>query len=518
MNQILGGTGFTWGLNIIFFVVIGYFFYQALQGIKEGKRVNYVEYTPTLLTSLGLLGTFLGILIGLLNFNPNNIDGSIKQLLGGLQTAFITSLMGMVFAIIFKIKQTTILDRKKSEVEVSSIDEVSPKDIHDVLLRQYNAIALLASSIGGDSERSMVGQLQMLRTDVIDFRTGASRRQEIFEDKLWEKLNNFAEVLSKSATDQVIEALKQVIVEFNEKLTEQFGDNFKRLDESVKKLVEWQANYMIQLEAMSTQYEQGVIAIDATKLAVQDIRVETSKIPANMESLNNVMQVNQHQIQELDRHLDAFVKMRDQAVIAVPGIQQKLEQVSQHLLDGAYQVNSMLAEGTEQIQDSIKQMTLGMLGNSQVMATQSEHISKELGDAFTLLEANTERIRTGITSTISTAMESMDEKIKRTTTSTTENIATMLTNVQNNVDSVNQSYAQHTERTLGGVEKQVQQAVTRTNEAVNEQLRQLDEALSRQLNAALQELGSSLATIANHMVKTVYDDKIRTTDRSSTFS
>jgi hypothetical protein len=65
----------------------------------------------------------------------------------------------------------------------------------------------IAKGIGGNDERSMVGQLQMLRTDVSDFRSGGTRRQKSFEEKLWKQMNDFAEMMSKSATQQETESL-----------------------------------------------------------------------------------------------------------------------------------------------------------------------------------------------------------------------------------------------------------------------------------------------------------------------
>lgn len=64
--------------------------------------------------------------------------------------------------------------------------------------------------------------------------------------------------MAKGATEQIIDALRQVIIDFNQNLTEQFGENFKALDASVKKLVEWQGNYKTQIEQMSEQYQQSV--------------------------------------------------------------------------------------------------------------------------------------------------------------------------------------------------------------------------------------------------------------------
>jgi hypothetical protein len=500
INQI-----FTWTLNGVFFAAILYAFLVAKRSLKT-ERSNYVEYAPSLMTSMGLFGTFLGIFIGLLQFDTKHIDGSIEQLLGGLQTAFITSLIGMGFAIWFKIIQTSYLDQNSALEDDPSPNAVEPKDIHAILTKQHIELTTIAKGIGGNDERSMVGQIQLLRTDINDFRSTIAKRQESFEEKLWIQMQTFAEMLSKSATEQVIEALKNVIIEFNNNLTEQFGDNFKRLDESVKKLVDWQTNYMIQLDNMTQLYAQGVESIDATKIAVQSIKEETSRIPADMKILGDVLTVNQHQISELDRHLDAFVKMRDQAIVAVPQIQSQLEVVGQQLLNGAEQVNVTLIRGSQDFENSVKQTNQAMVENAKTIATESEHISEELKDAMEILGLNTERIRTGITSAISSAMETVEENSRNI-------LASAQQSVQMSIDQSNQARAeslrsteetsrsimQNADRTLQAVDRQIQDTVNRTNDAVNAQLRQLDEALSRQLNAALQDLGAALATIARHL-------------------
>lgn len=505
--NIFSTQAFTWTLNGIFFFAILYVFVTAKSGLRS-NRTNYVEFAPSLMTSMGLFGTFLGIFIGLLQFDTKHIDGSIEQLLGGLQTAFVTSLIGMGFAIWFKLVQTSYLDKQKPLDEAPSADEIEPKDIHAILTKQHIELTTIAKGIGGNDERSMVGQIQLLRTDVNDFRSGLSKRQEAFEEKLWAQMKSFAEMLSKSATQQVIEALKEVIVDFNKNLTEQFGDNFKRLDESVKKLVEWQANYMVQLEAMARQYEQGVEAIGATRVAVQSIREETARIPGDMQALGEVLAVNQHQIAELDRHLDAFVKMREQAVIAVPQIQTKLEEVGQQLLVGAQQVNETLIKGSQDFENSVKQTNQAMVENAKVIASGSENISEELKNAMELLGLNTERIRSGITTVISSAMESVQESSRTMLASAQQSVQASIEQSNKaraeslrSAEEAGRTVVQNADRTLQAVDRQIQDAVNRTNDAVNAQLRQLDEALSRQLNAALQELGAALATIARHLTE-----------------
>ncbi|MDE6410637.1 MAG: hypothetical protein K2K81_10415 [Muribaculaceae bacterium] len=59
-----------------------------------------IEYFPTFVSTLGVLGTFYGITVGLLAFDTGDLDKSIPGLLDGLKTAFFTSLAGMVFSMI----------------------------------------------------------------------------------------------------------------------------------------------------------------------------------------------------------------------------------------------------------------------------------------------------------------------------------------------------------------------------------------------------------------------------------
>ena len=65
------------------------------------------------MVSLGVLGTFLGIAIGLYHFDVTNIKESMPLLLEGLKTAFITSGVGIFFSIIVSIKKPK--NKKKSE-------------------------------------------------------------------------------------------------------------------------------------------------------------------------------------------------------------------------------------------------------------------------------------------------------------------------------------------------------------------------------------------------------------------
>lgn len=57
------------------------------------------------IVSMGVLGTFVGIFIGLQAFNPDDITNSVNDILEGLKTAFFTSIVGMSLSTILSLRE-----------------------------------------------------------------------------------------------------------------------------------------------------------------------------------------------------------------------------------------------------------------------------------------------------------------------------------------------------------------------------------------------------------------------------
>ena len=106
---ILGiGTGIYIGLHSLPFSLLVIFFFLIILAprLNQFSLANKLSIKPALLTTMGILGTFVGIYMGLHNFNIFDIDQSIPALLSGLKTAFTTSIVGMVAAIFLKLMQS----------------------------------------------------------------------------------------------------------------------------------------------------------------------------------------------------------------------------------------------------------------------------------------------------------------------------------------------------------------------------------------------------------------------------
>lgn len=85
------------------------------------------------IVSLGVLGTFMGIALGLYYFDVTNIKDSMPHLLNGLKTAFVTSGVGIFFSIILSIYKPA----KNSKSETLDALEMVVKDFNKNLTTQF---------------------------------------------------------------------------------------------------------------------------------------------------------------------------------------------------------------------------------------------------------------------------------------------------------------------------------------------------------------------------------------------
>ena len=562
--------------EVFLWILIGTFIVSIIMKmIKKGNI--FTNYTPTLLTSLGILGTFAGIISGLLNFDPKHIDTSIAGLLAGLQVAFITSLVGMTLAILYKT--LTSIDLRNSNNEVAE-DEIGVEDLYRVMKQQNDNLLNLQKVISDSDDSSLIGQIKLMRSDTSDYYKTTNKNLELmvlplkeinekieqqqksfekFSDTLWVKLQDFADMLSKSATEQVIQALKEVISDFNNKLTEQFGENFKQLNSAVGNLLQWQDNYKVQLGEMRSQFDQSVQAITKTEKSVTNISNETKSIPENMNELKSVMEVNQHQISELARHLEAFKDVRDKAVEAVPEIREQIDQtlkganeaaetlstgmnesigkvqtaiangveefnnnvnktndsivasseaMSKGMNESINQVQTVIVSSAEEFQDRVQQTNAALNAQSDILSKTSDEISEKLSDTLSDLDRN---VRTMLNSLTENSKE-VNEEFKKSgesfigeftnTGSEFKNSLTMMAQAMNeNMENLSNEQIKQVQKVFDGLDNTITQAMQRTGESVQSQVNTIDEVMSKEIENVMNEMGKALASISGQFTR-----------------
>ncbi|WML91369.1 hypothetical protein RCF98_03215 [Thiothrix lacustris] len=499
--------------DIFFWVILSVFIVALILRLR-GRKPVFTDYVPTLLSSLGILGTFAGIVIGLLAFDPTpeKMNNSITNLLWGLQTAFFTSIIGVFLSITFKAFESFLLNQEQASENSDGLAQ-SDNSIEGILTVQNQHLAQIVKSIGDENtDSSLVNILKLHRSDAADQRKQIinalqilndtvnqqnqvhlkihikmkeliqelMQQQSAFAAQLWLEMAKVSEALSKSATEQVITALKQVIVDFNHNLTEQFGENFKQLNAAVGALVQWQENYRHQLEHMTEQYAQGVQAITQTETSVANISHETAQIPVVMEKLKSVLDINQHQIDGLNNHLQVFTDMRDKAVQAVPQIQQRIDET----ITAVQQASSQLVEG---INESAANLSNAIIKTATEFDDSSSRVNGALQTTSDHLTRESEAIKTTLIDSVTQIREDFYGFIHQLQGSQQAQLQTFETAIAQMMSGYKESEAQ--------IKNFAQTTINSTEESVLKQTRAIDQALEQELNRTMTELGSALTTI-----------------------
>lgn len=322
---------------------------------------------PSILTILGVLGTFVGILIGLLDFDVESLENSVPQLLDGLKIAFTTSVVGILFSILLRLFQAlkpVPENRNKLEITPTEIYETlnsMEKSIKETSEHELQALVDLRNSISADNDSSLHSQVKMLRTDIKD---GQNELTKAFQE--------FAKNIANDNTDALIEALEKVMRDFNTKINEQFGENFKQLNEAVGALLTWQENYKEHVEIVENKIQTTIEAIETSERALSDIVKHVERLPDFLSALELILEKSGEESEKLMSLLESTASLRDKALQAFPIIEENLEKLTSNLTQILDEITLEFKSGIE-----IQNQSLDALRRSQErILEESEKVSQ----------------------------------------------------------------------------------------------------------------------------------------------
>ena len=359
-------------------------FILAIYGINKVESSGFLSKLAitvssngaAILTTIGIFFTFLGIFIALTQFDTNNIREAITPLLDGMKLAFESSVWGLGGALAFRLI-------KPMRSTAAAKEDASAGDILEEMQKTTAGINQLNSSLVGDSDSSVVNQLRALR----------------------DEFKSFAEKMAEDGSAALVKALEEVMRDFNAKINEQFGDNFKQLNEAVGALLEWQKEYKVQLEQLIEVFKENQKTIDLVRDSITKVEESTQQIPDNMAAMQGIVETTDARLKELHEGLASLSEMRQNAQDALPQIQQNIDNLT-----------TGLKEGTEQLFNSAKNL-----------GEQSDLIIKELN--------------TQIQNTTQELSSTMNESIEQFNQTTQNQLQDILNNMGTNLTSITKQFA-----------------------------------------------------------------------------
>jgi len=325
--------------------LIGFFGYHKpfMKKIKDNPTQECDE--PQAIASLGVLFTFIGISYGLIEFNSADIESSVPVLLGGMRTAFITSVIGMIWSMCLKYKQNNkekeyyqqkvkvdndatigqLISYLQSQDEKIAEKESSAKQYQENLL---TAIQEINKSLVGDGDASVITQIQLIKSKIQDGFESRNSQSKQEHEILIKEFQKFAETMAENNSKAFIEALNSTIRDFNEKIQEQFGENFKQLNIAVGKLLEWQDNYKNTVIEVTENQRTIFEGIEQAKTSLASMADHGNSIKASAIALGDILMTIDSYQKELEISLKDLASIGDEAKNLVPNIKSLVEETN----------------------------------------------------------------------------------------------------------------------------------------------------------------------------------------------
>jgi DNA anti-recombination protein RmuC len=348
--------GITIGVCLIIFALfVSFWIRWDSRSIAQG---------PALLTMVGIAGTFFGIAWGLRSFNPDNVADSIPNLIDGIKTAVWASCLGVVTAILLKVRYA--FEGGTPEAEGASDGEMIASQL-----------AALQRAITGDDEATVISQMKLARMDTND-RLDAIRKSQ----------DAFLERLSEMSSKTLVEALRDVIRDFNAKINEQFGENFKQLNEAVGRLLTWQEEYRRQLDELITVERESATEMKTAVAHYREALTSTQSLLAVAEQFSSILDGIDAYKANLRDNTERLASLVETMRTATPALRTEIEGL-------------------------VKAVTESVAHSEAEVARVSQEISQKFREAA-------DAVRNDLTSALATANKEVNDNVTRLVGSTTE--------------------------------------------------------------------------------------------------
>lgn len=334
------------------------FAFSLIAVVRKGKEAGAIHhYMPNTLPMIGVIGTFLGIYIGLIDFNLKEINNSITSLLNGLKIAFSSSIIGLSLSLILRLVYSWRIGNSEKEASSEKIEKLLEK-LSEITSegdsKQKELLAKIASSISGETESSVVGQLKSFRDENLDSNQRLKSSINNGFDELKSELRNFSQKVSEDSSSVLIKALDDLIRDFNDNLTSQFGENFKQLNDSVGQLVVWQDNYKQHIEKLSGQFDDNKECLVEIEESLRKSETNMRNVSSTMKELEDIIRFADKEVEMLSSHLENLSTVHEKANSTLPMIESKVNELTEGL-------TSSVSSSTKAVSESIVEQQKAMV-------------------------------------------------------------------------------------------------------------------------------------------------------------
>ncbi len=341
-------------------------------------NVRLMQAVPSILTSLGILGTFVGLSYSVLNFDTSSsesIRASIETLLAGMGTAFFTSVAGMFFSLLY-----LWFERSRFNRLCNSVDALCSR-----INKKYHRPSGALLDAGLEKISGKIDSLQLTFGDNLD---------KVFDEKVTPVMTEISHKLENPA-QTVVDGL---LNEFR-KLSDGFAD---RLTEKVN-------------NKMNDLLEQFILATDEMKTIPGAINTATDNL---LKSGESTIETQKAYTKETKERFDKYTEDLTNAVKGQLSEIQKQFASASGALKGIPEEITHSVEAQKSVTEEFTQQIAKLGSIEEIYSAAVDKITaanQDLADAKSSISTLTSKISAAATSieSASSGMVKSNEKMLR---------------------------------------------------------------------------------------------------------
>lgn len=390
-------------------------YFNVTNIITIPEKSQFSDILPGIFTSLGILGTFIGLTKGIKGIDMTTTETmrqSIETLLLGMDVAFRTSIAGVVFAVIYNL-----LRRFINSCALRSIRSFVRR-CQDVLYQPISAdtamLSLMHSMVDAQNQTAETIKNELVEAFRMELTPALERVQ-----------NAFVEYADKAEQHQ-IESFTNLINRFTDSMSFLMHDQIENLSKAILNTCEMQQQQSLLLEKQNVTLNQaveslryhtdGIVQIEnSCRSMLEQYHGYISKAGDIQSILTTAVEQFDHQAQLLTESFekqnqsvhDTFEQMQEKFSLVGNGLELISEKVQESTETSKRQFASVIEtmkEHSESVTSSLKHHTTetkDMLVQTQTefakqmdnilhhTAEQSAELQKEIGECFAKLTSET---------------------------------------------------------------------------------------------------------------------------------
>ena len=335
--------------------------------IGEYEINNYthrrlVEMVPDILTSLGILGTFVGLVLGLRGFNPTSYEamsGSVETLIKGIKVAFVTSIYGLTLSLAFSYwlrgtltSVSESLDRFLDAYYTSVVPPTDATAMNHIIANQNSQTKLmqqmqkdLAKEVAQSLSMSIQPTVEHLDQTMDNFTDVVTMNQEKLMENIAERV---ARTMKQEFFSEFIE-MRRVMGETNKTQREHLQFIREAENQFQSDVLDGE---MRMSQAMEASSDVVLRALDAMNQQEQMVAAFVSDM---QNAMNGIAQTSDLSLR-MTQQMDHLINMNDDVADKMMEVARLNEQYTKSLAS-VQAANSDLSEGLSVMNDANIRMT-----------------------------------------------------------------------------------------------------------------------------------------------------------------